>query len=163
MKKHAIISIFLIGIFVLLPMVAFAANFIKKATVSFGGKVIATTIPSVTCIGFGTGPILLSSNVSSIVSGIYSGVDSSQSASSRTAGVISGLYGALPYYANTGISVSGGAIFVSGAPKIGDWILGRTNLIPNFTKCVAGGPSVGIPIPVKDTTQYKISGHTSSL
>jgi hypothetical protein len=151
MKKHAIISIFLIGIFVLLPMVAFAANFIKKATVSFGGKVIATTIPSVTCIGFGTGPILLSSN------------DSSQSASSRTAGVISGLYGALPYYANTGISVSGGAIFVSGAPKIGDWILGRTNLIPNFTKCVAGGPSVGIPIPVKDTTQYKISGHTSSL
>lgn len=158
MKKHTIISLVLIALYIIVPLVANAAIFVNK-TSSFGGKVILTTIPGIGCVGFGKGPIVLSSSLQSLGSAIYSGVDGSQPTANRVVGAAAGLYGAIPFYASE-ISItenSAGGLLVSKPPSVGQWILGRANVIPEFSTCAIGYPPDGIPFPVRDTSNYRTS------
>lgn len=116
MKSHQIISIILIVFILAIPTVLYAA----LLTRSFGGKVILTTIPIVTCTGSGTGPVVLIK------------------------------MNGLPYYTES----------QQKTPKVGDWILGRANIIPNFSTCnIQAGP-YKIPFPVRTTSDYNISNNS---
>jgi hypothetical protein len=153
-----IISIAIIMVVSVVPALVHAT-----LTASFGGKVLLTKIPGITCIGIGTGPVVLSSNLESFGSAVLSatGVGTGgEPTAVRVGGTVAGLYGAIPFYANPSISIStvGGpgssfSVFVSPQPKIGDWILGEASLIPNFNTCLAGP----IPFPVRQTSNYKVS------
>jgi hypothetical protein len=161
MKKHAIISVVLIALFILIPIITHAATFVSSTT-SFGGRVISTSNPAVTCVGLGVGPVILSTNLNSLGSAISSGVSNNQSSSDRAGGVINGLYGAIPYFAKISFSAGvGGVAFVSTPPKVGDWILGRASIIPEFSTCYI--PYLSLPFPVKDTRQYNVSRHGPTL
>ncbi len=160
MKKHTIVSGILIAMLLLAPLATHAAKFVNT-TVSFGGKVLTGSLPgAVTCIGFGTGPVILYSNVLSLGSAIYSGVNSKQTAGSRVGGVINGLYGAIPYYAKSSITSGFGFAFISAPPKAGDWILGKADIIPETNSCYI--PYLSIPFPVKDTGVYRVSNTSQS-
>jgi hypothetical protein len=58
MNKHIFLSIGLLALLIAIPLMTHAATFLSLNR-SFGGKVIATSVPSVTCSGSGTGPITL--------------------------------------------------------------------------------------------------------
>lgn len=151
MKKHLVISLIIIVV-VLCPAFAYA-NF-AMPTSSFGGKVIATSLPFTSCYSFGTGPILLSSNLESLGSAVTSSVGSGQPTTARVSNTVSGIYGAIPFYAQ--YSFSSTMPFISATPKAGDWILGRASIIPNFTTCAIKDFPV-IPFPVRTTSNYKVS------
>ncbi len=46
----------------------------------------------------------------------------------------------------------------SNAPAVGDFILGKVNIIPEFSTCQLQVGTFKIPFPVTDTSKYKISG-----
>jgi hypothetical protein len=117
MKKHMILSLILIAVLIAVPVIANASALTSALlTRPFGGRVIATSLPLVTCVGVGTGPITLS-------------------------------------------KINDFSLYttdMSKTPKVGDWILGRTSIIPNFSTCTV----YEIPYPVLKTNgdSYKISG-----
>ncbi len=131
MQKHKAIVILVALITTIVPLFSQAAGF----TNPFGGRVLSTTIPSVTCFGTGTGPVVLASNLAALGSAVQGGTPSS---------VFSGIYGAVPLYTTSTTKV----------PKAGQWILGRHELIPNLSTCTIGN----VPFPVKKTTNYGVSG-----
>jgi hypothetical protein len=158
MKKHVVISITLIALSILIPFVTHAAVF-SKPTISFGGRVLLTTIPLVTCTGSGTGPVVLLSNLASVASATYSTVPKNgQSAGQKAGGVVNGIYGAIPYYATSDYSR---LPFMAKRPQAGDWILGTANMIPEFTTCSIQIANYKVPFPVKDTNKYNTSGNSS--
>lgn len=59
MKKYIAVGITLIFAAWLIPLTVHAAFFVSS-TKSFGGRVLMTQIPFVTCTGTGTGPVLVS-------------------------------------------------------------------------------------------------------
>lgn len=159
MNKHLIISFFIIIGILVFP--TFAHAVFVRSTSSFGGKVLSTTVPSVVCTGFGTGPVLLINNISSLGSAVYSGVSGGQQVITKTANVAGGIYGAIPFYTKINIipSFGGGTTgFVSPTPKVGDWILGNADIIPDFSTCAIQAGPARIPFPVRDTSQYNTSG-----
>lgn len=64
--------------------------------------------------------------------------------------VISNISG-IPLYANS----------LSKTPRVGDWILGTTSIIPDFSTCQITAFGVQLPFPVRKTSNYNISGTTS--
>lgn len=144
MKRHLIISIILIIVFIV-PFIAYA----KTLTRSFGGKVLLTSIPDVECYSSGTGPVVLFSNVMSVVSGVSSAAGvGHQNTVNRVSNVANGVYNAIPFY----------TLSMSKTPKQGDWILGRANVVPSFETCDLQVGPYQIPFPVKTTNNYNISG-----
>jgi hypothetical protein len=131
MKKNLFISIGIIFLLVVVPLFAHAASFISN-TKSFGGKILSTTIPLVTCSGIGTGPVVLIRNLTVMPSTF------------------------LPFYAQTNYS---NYPFTSGTPKAGDWILGTASAMLDTTTCSIQVGEFKIPFPVHDTNYYKTSGN----
>ncbi|MDB5254720.1 MAG: hypothetical protein JWL92_96 [Candidatus Nomurabacteria bacterium] len=122
MKRHMIISFIMIAIFIAIPLITNASTLTSVLlTKSFGGRVIATSLPIVTCIGTGTGPITLTK------------------------------INELSLYTTD----------ITKRPKVGDYILGRVNIIPNFSTCTI----YDIPYPVRTTngSNYRISTPNTGL
>jgi len=138
---------------------AFAyANF-PTLTSSFGGRVITPDLPIATCYGLGTGPVVLASSIESLGSAVESAAGvGGQTTPARVNNVVSGIYGAIPFYTTFSLSADagGGFHFVGSVPKTGDWILGRASVIPSFTTCTIS--DTVIPFPVRKTSDYKTSG-----
>lgn len=135
MKKHLLLSLIIIAASVCIPLVVYA----NGLTWSFGGKILATEVPDVTCYGSGTGPVVLLSNLTSIGS----------AARSTSTTAVRSIYGVLPFYTQ---------INTSPTPRAGQWILGRANIIPDFNNCAINVGQYRIPFPVRDTDNYRTSG-----
>jgi hypothetical protein len=135
MKKHMYIVFAMIAVALMFPTFAQAFG---MPTIPYGGKVLTTVIPTVTCNNLtGTAPVVLSSNLAGI----------GEIASGGVEGVVSGLYSIIPLYATSSTKT----------PRFGQWILGRHEIVPNFNTCnstLFGG----FPVPVKNTTTYGVSG-----
>jgi hypothetical protein len=144
-KRHQIISIIII-VLVFAPVFAYA-SFATAAVSSFGGRVVSTKLPLVTCYGAGTGPLLLLSNLSSVGSAVYSSTGSGQPVATRTNNIVSGTFGAIPFYASSNSAV----------PRPGGWILGNAHIIPSFSTCDLQVGEYQIPFPVRTTSQYNVS------
>lgn len=113
-------------------------------TFSFGGKVISTRIPGVTCTGGGTGPIILSSNIGGAVSAVSS--QFSDSKGQKIVGGVSGVYKMIPFYATK----------LTKKPKINGYILGKADILPNLSICKTTS-TPPIPFPVRTTSDYGVS------
>ncbi len=120
-------------------------------TIPFGGKVLSVQTPGVTCIPSegGTAPVVLSTNISGLVSAGISAASGNQTDAQRTVGTVSGLYRAIPLY-TLSMGFQGDTLR---QPKIGDWILGNQQIIPNISTCSIGE----IPFPVVKTNNYGVS------
>lgn len=127
------------------PLVS-AANPFTNTGKSFGGKIISTSVPLVTCPSGGT-VVVISSNIEGLVDIGMSQIDSSQSVGSRTAGVSKALYNVIPYYTQD----------VLKKPKVGTWILGKSKITPNLTYCQMNISGTPIPFPVLPTKIYNTS------
>lgn len=159
MKHHTYIGIPTFIIFVLsffFPTEqALALKKISNMTVPFGGRVISTTIPTVTCPGvfFGTAPVVLSSNLAGLGQATI-GSTGQQQALQRINNIGTGLYRAIPLYTIQSLTYKGYP--TKKQPKIGDWVLGRQSLIPDIATCqttLLGG----VPFPVVKTDNYGVS------
>lgn len=153
MKKHRVIGIVVLVLWII-PAFTNAqmttSGSVKNSyTFPFGGRVLTTTIPTVTCLPPGTGPVVLMSNIVSLGSAVYSGTNKQQTGFERASGVVSGVYNALPFYTTS----------ITKVPKPGQWILGRHEIIPDIKTCVSEALA-GFPIPVKRTTTYGVSGQS---
>lgn len=130
-----------------LPHIIFA----KELTVPFGGRVLSTKLPGVSCLNpTGTAPVVLSSNLAGVVQVGVSSADRNQNTGQRIGGAVGGLYRAIPLY-TWAFSPTG----TVRQPKAGDWILGRQKLVPNLSTCVIDGANV--PFPVVETNNYSVS------
>ncbi len=133
--------------------------------VSFGGRVILTQIPGVTCTGSGTGPVVLSSNASGAFSSTANTIKAITTAAKQlntdatnsgnpdpTAIVgpmvktISDAYKILPFY------LSG-----SGTPRPGGFVLGRHPFMPDLSTCSIQLAEIKIPFPVFKSSKYGVS------
>jgi hypothetical protein len=119
-------------------------------TVPYGGKVLLTRIPTVTCVlpDGGTAPILLTSNIASLVSAGASGA-SNQDSLQKINNIGKGLYKAIPLYTTQGMTKT--------QPKPGKWILGNQYLIPDLFTCETTAFGAPIPFPVVRTETYSVS------
>jgi hypothetical protein len=139
------ISILTLGI---LCFFAFSirADALGLPTKSFGGTVLLSPIPGVTCYGIGRS-LFLSSNIKGLIDTV-SAATSNGSTGEKAAGVVSGILKLIPTYANDPTKI----------PRMGKQILGNEKLIPNFTKCSITAFATPIPIPVYVTTDnYGVS------
>jgi hypothetical protein len=154
MKKHAIIGILVIILILGVPAFTYAT-----LTASFGGKVITTTVPDVTCTGSGTGPVVLLSSLLHLTSAVVVSTPAVKTTVPvRVGGVVSGLFGAIPFYTQSTSSSS-----TSGStPQPDSWILGRANVIPDFSTCYLQLGPYRLPFPVRDTSNYKTSSNTGN-
>ncbi len=134
--KHYHIIVVLILCIISLPYMARAAGM----TQPFGGKVLSIRIPSVTCIGTGTGPVVLASNLAAGLSTLQGG---------SVSNIVSNVYGVIPLYTTSPTK----------KPQVTQWVLGRHDLIPNLSTCSMGS----VPFPVKKTTNYGVSGGSYGL
>ncbi len=118
----------------------------KMPTKSFGGKVTLAPIPPpVICNSPGT-LMILSSNLKAAMSTINSMTNSGDPEKAQN--IAKGLLGLLPTFSTSMTKV----------PITGGQILGRQNLIPNFTKCALYIGPIRVPIPVYVTTgNYNVS------
>lgn len=128
---------------------------ISNMTVPFGGKVLSTQIPTVTCPGaiLGTAPVVLSSNLAGLGQATI-GATGQQNTLNRINNIGSGVYRAIPLYTVQSFNYKG--FPTKKQPKAGDWILGRQSLVPSLTICettLLGG----VPFPVVKTTNYGVS------
>ncbi len=142
---------------VFIPTIALGGSFNSK---SFGGKILTTSIPPVTCIPTITGPVVLNSNIgravtSAIGTGLvaslptHSGKNTDGMSISKggkaglvAAGAVSTIYNTIPYAVFTGLNPQ------KTSPTMGSWILGKSGRIPSFTDCwIQAGP-YRIPFPV---------------
>ncbi len=153
MKRHMILSLIIIAVLVTVPVLVSATSLTRSTssylTQSFGGKVLTPNLSIATCIGFGTGPVVLYNNVSSLASGALSAANSGAPAENRISGAVSGIYNAIPFYASPNFGKS------SALPKAGDWILGRASIVPDFSRCFI--TDTPIPFPVRNTSNYQVS------
>lgn len=137
MNHHRQLILLVLGI-IAVPYITHAtlefSSSSRMPTVPFGGRVLSTKIPSVSCLGIGTGPVVLMSNLASGI-GAASGSN-----------IVGNIYGTLPLYATNPTRV----------PKAGQWILGNHSIIPSFSTCVIGESA---PFPVKKTSTYGVSGN----
>lgn len=146
--KYFLFSL-LVGI--LFIQLAQAKTPLKEYTIPFGGRVLTTTLPAVSCLNpTGTAPVVLTSNLGGLVRAGVSAADGNASTGQRIAGTAAGLYRAIPLY-TWGFSPTG----TVQQPKPGDWILGRQKIIPNLSTCVIDG--VNVPFPVVETNNFGIS------
>ena len=123
----------------------------KEMTVPFGGRVLTTTLPGVSCMNpTGTAPVVLSSNLAGVVQVGVSSASRNQNVGQRIGGAVGGLYRAIPLY-TWAFSPTG----TVKQPKAGDWILGRQKIIPNVSTCIIDGAN--IPFPVVETNNYSVS------
>lgn len=136
------LSILLLFALVFIPIATYALGL---PTVPYGGKVLTTTLPTVTCFTTGTAPVVLSSNLAGLGMAVGSAT-SNTGVGGKVAGLIGGLYKALPLNATNPAK----------RPRPGDWILGRHEIIPSFTTCTSTALG-GFPVPVKKTTIYGVS------
>ncbi len=149
MKKLLLITIvatICVTFSILKTPLASAANPFTNAGKSFGGKIISTSVPLVTCPGGGT-VVILSSNIEGLINIGASQIDSSQSAGSRTTGISKALYNVIPYYTQD----------VFKKPTVGTWILGKSKITPNLTYCQMNIGGAPIPFPVLPTKNYNVS------
>lgn len=118
-----------------------------SATFGFGGKVLTNTIPpNIICTGVGT-LITLSTNIGGAVNTISSPV-SGGSAGQKITGSVSGIYKMIPFYATDPTK----------KPRKDGWILGKADSVPNMSICKLQVGEITIPIPVRKTSIYNISG-----
>lgn len=141
MNKHRNILVALALIIFLFP-VATRAQFVSTLTEPFGGRVLTTKIPTVTCFGTGTGPVVLNSSISALGTAVSSSINGQNVGFS----IASGIYNALPLYATN----------PSRVPKTSYWMLGRHQIIPSFSTCNSTALG-GFPVPVKKTSNYGVS------
>lgn len=114
-------------------------------TMPFGGKVLTTKIPSVTCVpGAGTGPVVLISNLAAIGQTVAS--TTSGSTVQRIGNAAVSAYNILPFY----------TVSPTKKPKAGGYVLGRHELIPDLKLCYSSAFG-GFPVPVKKTTNFGVS------
>ncbi len=114
------------------------------ATLNFGGKILTTQIPAVVCNPFlGSAPVLLSSNLAHFAAGAYAGA-TSDSAVGKAGFFVLSVWSLLPYY----------TISYTKIPRAGDQILGRYEIVPDFSTCRV--PPY-FPIPVKKTSNFGVS------
>jgi hypothetical protein len=142
MYRH-LITIFVVSVTAILLISPQGTNAIGMPSVPFGGRVLSTKIPTVTCVPPGY-PIVLTSNFAGVGQAATSSAQSGGNPLNAAAGVVGGLYKALPLYV-TDITAK--------KPKFGDWVLGRHQLIPNFSNCYSSALG-GFPVPVKPTTTF---------
>jgi hypothetical protein len=126
------------------------AQLSSKLTAPYGGRVLTTTIPTVTCIlpDGGTAPVVLTSNLAGLVSAGTSATKK-QDPLKKIANIGKGIYKAIPLYTTQGVTHT--------QPQFGKWILGNQYLIPDIYTCqttVFGPP---IPFPVVKTKTYGVS------
>lgn len=159
MKHHKYLGILITVLIFMSPVFAFGQIFTKPTsnlTISFGGKVLTTKIPTVTCpgaTGLGTAPVVLSSNLAGVGQATVGASSGNQSVGQRIGNVVGGLYKAIPLYT---IRISSATGLPLKQPKPGDWILGRHYLLPNISTCnttLLGG----VPFPVIKTDNYGVS------
>ncbi|HVY36031.1 MAG TPA: hypothetical protein VG982_02025 [Candidatus Paceibacterota bacterium] len=159
-KTHKIVGTLSFLLIVFTTMLGATAAMATSAplTLPFGGRIISTTVPTVTCPGgtaLGTGPLVLFSNLTSLGSAAYSAVNpgNSQTGFQQTVNIANGIYNAIPYF----------SISKTKTPKVGDWILGRYNVIPDVSLCQTDAFGAPVPFPVKKTTTFNISNHSKGL
>jgi hypothetical protein len=130
------------------------AQLSSSLTAPYGGRVLSTSVPTVTCIipDGGTAPVVLSSNLAGLVS---AGVASAkmQDPLRKINNVGKGLYQAIPLYTTQGATKT--------QPQPGKWILGNQYLIPDFTTCQTTAFGAPVPFPVVKTKTYGVSKKTS--
>ena len=121
------------------------ASLISQPTINFGGTVITTMIPGVVCTGLGYGPIIIKPPLSALADAALSSVGNDSTAQKIGKGVDS-ISKMIPYFATNLLK----------KPKMGKTILGKANLIPNFTICKITVGTAQIPFPVRKTKEYGI-------
>ncbi|HRH31202.1 MAG TPA: hypothetical protein PK950_00865 [Candidatus Paceibacterota bacterium] len=138
--KYVFLSIALLGI---CSMVVAKDTFAAPLTMPFGGKVITSTVPGITCLPPGTGPVVTSQTISGLAASTIFGLSSNLSGGVRVAGVAAGIYSSIPIYTTN----------INKIPKPGGYILGRHLAVPTFQNCVIGE----FPFPTMQTTIYGVS------
>ena len=112
-------------------------------TLSFGGKVLSDKISGVECNKEGT-LVILSSNASGAV-----GIVQSQQSNNKTEKVVgtsTSIYKLIPFFATNTNKV----------PRKGGFILGKADVVPDFSICHTTG-TLKLPIPVRKTDDYGVS------
>jgi len=126
------------------------------ASVAFGGKVKATTVPMVKCSGSGT-IFILSSNLTSLTkAGIGAATTSSEGTEQKVQKAVAALKAlgdTVPFYSTDSQK----------NPKVGDMIMGKAKSIPDFSTCKMRIGPYEIPFPVRKTTDnYNVAGQSKS-
>ncbi len=115
---------------------------------NFGGKIISVgKIPLVTCKAVTDGfvPVVVDTNLGAVASGVQSALDKENTSTEKTLGIVSGAYDALPFYLKSKTKV----------PKVGGYILGKYEVVPDTKTCVID--SINVPFPVKVVKIYAVS------
>lgn len=130
-------------------------SYTRSKTIPFGGKIITKKIPTVTCEppDGGSVPVVLGSNLAGLGQAGASAVSGQQGTLQKINNIGVGIYKAIPLYVRPGIATGR----PSPRPKIGDWILGNQNLIPDLNTCQTNIFGAPIPFPVVKTGEYGIS------
>lgn len=121
-----------------------AKSYAAPLTLPFGGKVLTTVVPGITCAPPGIGPIITSQTVSGLATAGLFGANSNFSTGVRAGGVVGGIYSSIPIYATDPRKM----------PTPGGYILGMHLAIPSMQYCLMGS---SIPFPVMQTTIYGVS------
>ena len=153
MLRHKIIGIplfiALCGVWVS-SYIQYAHAITVNSTLPFGGRVLTTSIPTVTCTTLGgTAPVVLTSNLASIGRAVISSTAEPSLQRSFTMG--SNLYRAIPLYTQQSFTA------FRKQPKPGDWILGRQQIIPDLSTCITEALGAPLPFPVVKTDNYGVS------
>jgi hypothetical protein len=136
-------------------------NCSRNMTVPFGGRVLSTQIPTVTCATTnGTAPVLLLSNLAGLASAGLSATDRNQNGLQKTTGVVGGIYRAIPLYT---LPISSVTRLPLQQPKPGGWILGNQRLIPDISTCQTSAFGAPVPFPVVQTDNYGVSRPVGGL
>jgi hypothetical protein len=138
--SHIYIGVLLLALIVV-PVVVFA----KGINVGFGGKVISTQIPTVTCTDTTGVLVVLGSNIGSLAS-TFNKKDNDLD---ETVNKATGLYGAIPYFFK--------ATPGKKKPKVGDWVLGNHKIEPSLKDCTTNALGAPIPIPTFNPVKYGVS------
>ena len=145
--EKKIFLLIVVSLFFIAPM----HNSFASVTFGFGGKVKADKISGVTCSGSGT-LIILSSNIGGVVNAVSSATSSNNSTGQKVSGAISGIYDIIPFFATN----------ISKKPKVGGWILGKADATIDTSTCKIKLGKTSIPLPVRKTSEYNISGGYST-
>lgn len=160
MKRHKYFVIILTLVLLIIPSIVSAqftgiynaakvSTEIHRTTMPFGGKIITTTIPTVTCLpALGTGPLVLTSNLVAVGNVVAAQFD--KNTGGRIFGTINGVYNAIPLYSESPTAI----------PQANDWILGRHDLIPDLSTCQMTAFGAPVPFPVLKTSLFGLSNHS---
>lgn len=142
-----ITSILIMYLFVFLSSYIYTeANFSEQFTTkSFGGKVLLTPIPGVSCKGSGK-LMILSSSIGAVKKATKG--EAGESDTDKATRILGSALDVLPIYATR----------TDRQPRILKNALGRKKIAPNFTLCQINTPTP-IPIPILKTTNNYNFGH----